>query len=206
MTTRYKNWIKNAETPDEKDFFILPFDQKKKHKMALVNLCFCFLFIALQIAAGLVNQASSRTAWIFYPYIVLFLPVAYFAFGAVTFVGLSAASAEVDAANADDASDVPQKNGADGSYFQGGLSLSRKEWEKSLARCKHSGVTLLVLSALNVLLELVYIFTHMRTAPEAGNISREVLYLAVLVCLVLVSVGYGIFFDRSFSKPGESAS
>ncbi len=174
MTIRYKIWIKNAETPDEKDFFVLPNDKKKKRKGALINLCFCFLFIALLVAAGLVNQSSSRTAWIFYPYIVLFLPAAYFAFGACAFASLSLAA----------------------ETGQGRDSLSRKEWEKSLARCKHSGGALLVLSGINALLEIVFIVLH-----RNDGIMRDFVYLGVLLCIILVCVLYGIYFDRNFSKP-----
>ena len=170
MTTRYKNWIKNAETPDEKDFFVLPDDGKEKRKEALINLGFCFLFIALLVAAGLVNQSSSRTAWIFYPYIVLFLPAVYFAFGACAFASLV--------------------------FLRKSGSLSRKEWEKSLVRCKHSGGALLVLSGINALLDIVFIVLH-----RNDGIMRDIVYLGVLLVLVVCSVLYGVFFDRNFSKP-----
>ena len=174
MTTRYKNWIKNAETPDESDYFVLPDDGKKRRKGALMNLCFCFLFIALLVAAGLVNQSSSRTAWIFYPYIVLFLPAVYFAFGACAFASLV--------------------------LVRHNVSLSRKEWEKSLARCKHSGGALLVLSGINALLEIVFIVLH-----RNDEIVRDIVYLGVLLGLTFGCVLYGIYFDRSFSKPaGDS--
>ena len=165
MTTRYKNWIKNAETPDEKDFFVLPDDGKRRHKDAFINLGFCFLFIAL-----LVNQSSSRTAWIFYPYIVLFLPAVYFAFGACAFSSFV--------------------------FARSSVSLSRKEWEKSLARCKHSGGALLVLSGINALLEIVFIVLH-----RNDGVMRDIVYLGALLVLVVCSVLYGAFFDRNFSKP-----
>ena len=208
MNTRYKNWIKNAETPDENDYVVLPYDEKKKRRVALIHLCFCFLFIALQIVGGLVNQASSRTAWIFYPYIVLFLPIVYFAFGASSFVSLSFRSVpggEPVLTDGDpDATDEPDVQVATNALVssdvpQGGLSLSRKEWEKSLARCSHSVTVLLVFAALNALLVLVYVFTHLNDAPYDGALAREFLYLAVHVCIAISCVGYGLFFKKSVS-------
>ena len=175
---RYKNWIKQAETPDEKDFFILPYDEKKKRKGALINLCFCFIFLLLQIAAGLINQSSSRTAWIFFPYIMIFLPIAYFFAGAYTFVAIK--------------SDVEST--------QNSFSLSRKEWEKSLARCKHAGSALLVLSGINALLEIVFIVLH-----RNDIITRDIVYLGVLLCMAAMCALYGIFFDRNFSKPAGNS-
>ena len=175
---RYKNWIKKAETPDEKDFFILPYDEKKKRKGAFINLCFCLIFLLLQIAAGLINQSSSRTAWIYFPYILIFLPIAYFFAGAYSFVAIK----------------------SDTESTQNRISLSRKEWEKSLARCKHAGSALLVVSCINALLELVYIVLH-----RNENIAKDFLYLGVLILIAAGCVLYGIYFDRSFSKPaGDS--
>ena len=175
---RYKNWIKNAETPDEKDFFILPYDEKKKRKGAFINLCFCLIFLLLQIAAGLINQSSSRTAWIYFPYILIFLPIAYFFAGAYSFVAIK----------------------SDTESTQNHISLSRKEWEKSLARCKHAGSALLVVSCINALLELVYIVLH-----RNENIAKDFLYLGVLILIAAGCVLYGIYFDRSFSKPAGNS-
>ena len=175
---RYKNWIKNAETPDEKDFFILPYDEKKKRKGAFINLCFCFIFLLLQIAAGLINQSSSRTAWIFFPYISIFLPIAYFFAGAYMFVAIKP-----------DTESEPNS-----------ISLSRKEWEKSLARCKHAGSALLVVSGINAILEIVYIVIH-----RNDGIAKDFLYLGILLCMAALCSLYGIFFDRNFSKPAGNS-
>ncbi len=175
---RYKNWIKNAETPDEKDFFILPYGENKKRKGAFINLCFCFIYLLLQVLAGLMNHSSSRTAWIFYPYILLFLPIAYFFAGALAFASIK----------------------PDTESTQNAISLSRKEWEKSLARCKHSGVALLVLSCANSLLELVYIVLHWNDV-----FTKDFLYFGILICMAATCALYGIYFDRSFSKPANKS-
>ena len=172
MLARYKNWVKNAEAPDEEDFCVLPFGADEKRKKALVNLGFSFVFLLLQIVAGSLNPSSSRTVWIFYPYIVVFLPIAYFFSGALFFMKATE-------------------------------RLSRKVWEKSLARCRHSGVALLVLAAVNALLELVFILLNRGEFSGWGFASgagRDVAYFAVFLCMTAVCVLYGIFFDRSFSK------
>ena len=69
------------------DYYILPFDKDKKKKTGLVNLGFALALMAVQIAAGMVNQDSSRTFWIVYPYLFVFLPAIYFLIGAVSFWG-----------------------------------------------------------------------------------------------------------------------
>lgn len=69
------------------DYYILPFGSEQKKKTNLVNLGFSLLFILLQTAAGMVNQDSSRTFWIVYPYLFIFLPASYFLVGAVSYLG-----------------------------------------------------------------------------------------------------------------------
>ena len=69
------------------DYYILPFDKDKKKKTGLVNLGFALALMAVQTAAGMVNQDSSRTFWIVYPYLFVFLPAIYFLIGAVSFWG-----------------------------------------------------------------------------------------------------------------------
>lgn len=190
MLSRYKNWVKNAETPDEPDFLVLPFSPSQKRKKSIENLLFCLLLLFLQILGGVLNPSSSRTAWIFYPYVIVFLPIVYFFSGA-------------------------------GSFFKLSEKLSRKEWEKSLARCKHSGIVLLVLSVINALLELVYIILNRGqlfarasadlsnalpgvnaggTLANGGSGLMDIIYLAVFISMSLVCVLYGIFFDRNFSR------
>ena len=58
------------------DYYILPLDERQKKKTNLVNIGFAAVFFLIQIAMGMVNQDSSRTFWIVYPYLCIFLPVA----------------------------------------------------------------------------------------------------------------------------------
>ncbi len=67
------------------DYYILPLDKESKKKTNRVNMCFAVLLMLIQIAAGMVNQDSSRTFWIVYPYLFIFLPLAYLFVGAVSY-------------------------------------------------------------------------------------------------------------------------
>lgn len=66
-------------------YFTLPMNEVQKKKAGWWNLVFVGLIFAAVVAAGLVNQDSSRTLWIAIPYFCLFLPVAYMGIGAVSF-------------------------------------------------------------------------------------------------------------------------
>lgn len=59
------------------DYYVLPFDKREKKKNAVILFVFVCLILGVQIIAGLVNQDSSRTAWIVFPYLMIFVPVAY---------------------------------------------------------------------------------------------------------------------------------
>lgn len=67
------------------DYYVLPFDKEQKKKTNRVNIGYTVVLIALQIAAGMLNQDSSRTFWIVYPYLFIFLPLAYMFVGAVSY-------------------------------------------------------------------------------------------------------------------------
>ncbi len=69
------------------DMYVLPLDAKQKRRTGLVNLGFSLLFVALFAAGGMVNQDSSHTFWIVFPYIFIFLPIGYFFLGAVSYLG-----------------------------------------------------------------------------------------------------------------------
>lgn len=69
------------------DMYVLPMDTKEKRRTGLVNLGFSLLFAVLFAAGGMVNQDSSHTFWIVFPYIFIFLPIGYFFLGAVSYFG-----------------------------------------------------------------------------------------------------------------------
>ncbi len=62
-------------------------DMKKVKRYNLIYFVGMFLFWLL---AGLVNQDSSRTFYVLFPYYFIFLPIIYFGYGALNFWGLSA--------------------------------------------------------------------------------------------------------------------
>lgn len=67
------------------DYYILPMDKKQKRKTTVINFVFAMLLMALQILNGCLNQDSSRTAWIVFPYLMIYVPMAYFFMGACTY-------------------------------------------------------------------------------------------------------------------------
>ena len=69
-------------------YYILPFDDGQKQRSNWLNIAFASIFIAIQVVAGMVNQDSSHTFWILYPYIFTLLPVGYIFVGAIYFLGM----------------------------------------------------------------------------------------------------------------------
>ena len=69
------------------DYYVLLLDSKQKSKANVVNIAAVLVLIAIHVAAGLLNQDSSRTFWIVVPYIMAFLPLGYMFIGAVNFWG-----------------------------------------------------------------------------------------------------------------------
>jgi hypothetical protein len=67
------------------DYYVLPFDGKQKKRTGICNLFGAVLLLAVQITAGLMNQDSSRTFWIVYPYLFSFLPLVYMIAGAAKY-------------------------------------------------------------------------------------------------------------------------
>ena len=66
-------------------YYILPFTEQEKKKSNWLNMAFAAVLLILQVAAGMVNQDSSRTFWVLYPYLFTFLPVFYFLVGAFSY-------------------------------------------------------------------------------------------------------------------------
>lgn len=69
------------------DYYIVPFDKEVKKKKSMVNLLTAMLLFAVQLVAGLLNADSSRTFWIVFPYMFVFLPIGYMFVGAVSDAG-----------------------------------------------------------------------------------------------------------------------
>lgn len=67
------------------EYCCLPLDEAGKKKARQANVLFGFGMLILSGIAGMLNPDSSRTAWIVFPYLFLFLPCAYMLFGAHSF-------------------------------------------------------------------------------------------------------------------------
>lgn len=160
---KYLNWVKNAETPDQKNFLILPYDEKKKKRYAVMNFAFGILLLILLVSAGVLNHPSSRTAWIFYPYILNFIPLGHFFAGAFLFMKFP-------------------------------VNLSKKQWDSSLARCKHSAAGLLIFFSLNFLLDVIFLITHRKN----GFNAFEFIYILIFAVMILVIIFYSKFYDKRF--------
>lgn len=70
------------------DYYVLPFDESQKKKCCWLNVLAAVLLFVIHLVEGMLNQDSSRTFWIVYPYLFVFLPVCYMFIGAVSFFGV----------------------------------------------------------------------------------------------------------------------
>lgn len=70
---------------NSEEYCILPLNETEKAKVRIINVVFGSMMFLLFGVAGIINPDSSRTAWIVFPYLFLFLPCAYMLFGAHSF-------------------------------------------------------------------------------------------------------------------------
>lgn len=68
------------------EFYILPFDRRQKRKTNLINAAFTAVMAVLLVLDGMVNQDSSRTFWVVYPYIFIYLPLLFLLLGVVSYM------------------------------------------------------------------------------------------------------------------------
>ncbi len=71
-------------------FYKLDINETDLKKMKRYNFYYFLGMFAFWLLAGLVNQDSSRTFYVLFPYYFIFLPVIYFGYGAFNFSGLLA--------------------------------------------------------------------------------------------------------------------
>ena len=69
------------------DIYVLPLDDGQKKKTNWINLAFSLVFFVLELWLGMINQDSSRTFWILFPYMFLYLPIAYMFIGVLSYMG-----------------------------------------------------------------------------------------------------------------------
>lgn len=162
---KYQNWVKKIEAPDELNFCVLPYDSKLKKLISIKNAFFSLILFSLQLCAGFINQTSSHYFWIFYPYILAFLPCVYFLTGAYSLFGLNE-------------------------------KISKKQWDKSLGRCRNSVLGLLIVSVLNCILEVIFIIINIK---KHEILPKECIYLLLQISIVIICIFYSKFFNKCFS-------
>lgn len=79
------------------------------------------------------------------------------------------------------------------------VSITKKQWEKSLGSLKKAGIGLIILSGLCLLCEVVFFFTHTAQLRETGAIRTELVFGIMQLILFSASLLYGFFFDKNFS-------
>ncbi len=142
----------------------LPYDHKQKRKNSLICIVYSLCELLIFVLAGLINQDSSRTFWIVFPYLFLFLPITFQLLGAINLI-LS--------------DDI----------------MAEKSFNNSLGRIKTSARLLIVLSVLNLVLDIVFILFHFGQIA----ISSEIIYLVCIVLIIIASIVFGFIFDKLFA-------
>lgn len=74
---------------DDNRFYKLEINETEKKKVNKMNWMYFFGMFCFWLLAGLVNQDSSRTFYVLFPYYFIFLPIIYFGYGALNFSGIS---------------------------------------------------------------------------------------------------------------------
>lgn len=144
-------------------FYVLPFDEKQKRRTARINLWYVLGLTAVQVLAGMMNQDSSHTFWIVYPYLFLYLPLFYAFFGVYA-------------------------------YSKAQVRMQSAQYRHGLVRIRRSLIGVLVLAAVNFLLDVVYMVLHRGTI----RLGVELAYCLMFVLLIAGVVLYGRFYDRAY--------
>ena len=145
------------------EYYCIPLDEAGKKKAAVHNFLFGGSMLLIAVLAGMLNPESSRTAWIVFPYIFLYLPCAYMLFGAYAFTGAK-------------------------------LKMEKACYDGSIVRMMRSCRGVIILSILNVILDVVYMILHFDTI----NKMKEFGYCGCLVVIAIIGIAYGIYFDRTY--------
>lgn len=154
------------------EFYSLSCSKKEKGLYAVV----CFLFIAAVITViclqGMLNSPSSRTVWVVLPYFIQFLTAGYFILGLIDYVLLKMSSESKS------------------------LRMSRPQFDGSIARMKHSMIGQIVVAALVIICDVVFIVKN----RNIEGISREFVFLGLGVVIIAIAMGFGLFYNKNFSK------
>lgn len=74
---------------DDNRYYKLDINETEKKKIKVQNWLYFLGMFFFWIMAGLVNQDSSRTFYVLFPYYFIFLPIIYFGYGVLNFSGIA---------------------------------------------------------------------------------------------------------------------
>lgn len=66
--------------------YVLPYDEKQKKKTNWMQIGLTALITVLQLVTGMINQDSSHTFWVVYPYIFVYLPLIFLLLGVISYL------------------------------------------------------------------------------------------------------------------------
>lgn len=142
----------------------LAYDRRQKRKNCLICVAYSIWELFIFVLAGLINQDSSKTFWIVFPYLFLFLPIAFQLLGAINLI-LS--------------EDV----------------MLKKTYDNSLGRIKISARLLILLSFINIILDIIFIFLY----HSLIALLSEILYLICIALIAISAIAFGFIFDKLFA-------
>lgn len=146
------------------DYYRLPLDENGRKRTRIANFVFGIGMFLMLLAAGFINQDSSRTIWILMPYFCLFLPCAYMLIGA-------------------------------GSYWGAPVRMEHAVYNGTIIRMQRSCWGIIVVSAVNVVLDLVFIGLYHSTI----QIGKECIYCALLGAVCVTGIAFGKYFDKVYT-------
>ncbi len=73
--------------------------------------------------------------------------------------------------------------------------MAEKSFNNSLGRIKTSARLLIVLSVINLVLDIVFILLHFGQIA----ISSEIIYMVCIVLIIIASIIFGFIFDKLFA-------
>ena len=144
-------------------YYELPYDEKQFKKNKITCLIFSIMFLLIYLMAGYVNTDSSKTAWIVFPYLFIFLPIAFDIFAVINLFGLKS-------------------------------RMERAGYEASILRLKNSSIAIIVLTILNIVLDLIFIILNRYTL----NFVLEISYIVLLLILIISVIAFGKKYDKMF--------
>lgn len=149
---------------NSEEYVCLPLDEHGKKKARVRNVGFGVGMLLAFGIAGMINPDSSRTAWIVFPYLCIFLPCAYMLLGAH-------------------------------SFWNAPIKMKRSLYQVSIVRMQRSCWGVIILAALNIILDFVYMILHRASL----HWMKEIGYCGCLILILSIGIGFGKYFDKNYT-------